>query len=267
MVPDLHHFSGRGAKDTIPLYRTADTSAPNVLPGLLKALSEALQTSVTPEDLVAYFYGTLAQPTFCRRFSEFLVARALRVPITKDPALFGKLRSLGAKLIYLHTYGERFVSSSERSGQIPPGTAKCLEAVPSGTDSYPQSFLYDAETAVLQVGSGRFAPVQREVFEFAVSGLHVVKSWLGYRVKSGRGRKSSPLNNIRPTSWTAAFTTELLDLLWVLEATVAMYPHQAKLLERVVTGECLEARDLPAVPPKLRRPPAPAKTDRLVLGQ
>ena len=38
-VPDLHHFSGRGAKDTIPLYRTADASEANVLPGLLDRLS------------------------------------------------------------------------------------------------------------------------------------------------------------------------------------------------------------------------------------
>lgn len=38
---------------------------------------------------------------------------------------------------------------------------------------------------------------------------------------------------------TGQFTTELLELLWVLEATVAEYPRQAELLERVVSAATL----------------------------
>ena len=44
-------------------------------------------------------------------------------------------------------------------------------------------------------------------------------------MKSRSGRKSSPLDEIRPAGWTAALTTELLELLWVLEATVAVQPE------------------------------------------
>ena len=40
MLPDLDHFSGRGAKDTLPLYHTADASEPNILPGLLDQLTK-----------------------------------------------------------------------------------------------------------------------------------------------------------------------------------------------------------------------------------
>ena len=267
-VPDLDHFSGRGAKDTIPLYRTADTSDPNLLPGLLDSLSKTLTTSIKPEDLVAYVYGVLAQPAFCERFSEHLVARELRVPITKDPTLFNKARRTGARLLWLHSYGERFVPSGKPAGQVQPGSSRCVAAVPSGAESYPESFRYDANSQTLRVGAGEFAPVHPEVFEFEVSGLRVVKSWLNYRMKRGVGRKSSPLNDIRPSSWTAAFTTELLELLWVLEATVRTYPEQGKLLEAIVAEDCFLAHELPPVPSEARTPPPPVRTtvDHLSLG-
>jgi Type ISP C-terminal specificity domain len=79
-----------------------------------------------------------------------------------------------------------------------------------------------------------FAPVGPEVYNFEVSGLKVVQSWLGYRMKKAKGKKSPPLDDIRPEKWTGEFTTELLELLWVLEATVARYPAQAELLAAVV---------------------------------
>ena len=84
-----------------------------------------------------------------------------------------------------------------------------------------------------------------EVWEFSVSGFQVVKSWLGYRMREGTGRRSSPLDEIRPTRWTAQFTRELLELLWVLEGTVERQPALAELLEAVVAGACYGAEELP----------------------
>jgi hypothetical protein len=71
------------------------------------------------------------------------------------------------------------------------------------------------------------------VYNFQVSGLKVVQSWLGYRMKRPKGKESSPLDDIRPEKWTGQFTRELLELLWILEATIAKYPTQAKLLTAV----------------------------------
>jgi hypothetical protein len=42
-------------------------------------------------------------------------------------------------------------------------------------------------------------------------------------------------DDILPERWTEPFTTELLELLWILEATIAEYPRQAKLLTEVAT--------------------------------
>ena len=254
-IPDLHYFSGRGAKDAIPLYRTADASRANLLPGLLEMLGAAYQRAVTPEDFLAYVYGVLAQPAYTARFYGQLETVELRAPITKDAALFEQVRAVGARLLWLHSYGERFVSEGEQPGRVPSGKARCTQAVPGDADGYPDSFTYDDTTRTLHVGSGEFAPVAPDIYEFEVSGLKVVQSWLSYRMKSGAGRKSSPLDDIRPARWTSAFTTELLELLWVLEATVANYPEQEAFLKAVIEGDCFQADDLPSVPDDMRKPP------------
>jgi hypothetical protein len=255
-IPDLDHFRGSyGAKAAIPLYRNADATEANTLPGLLDALGGAFKRRVTPEDFLAYVYGALAQPAFTSRYAKELETRELRVPITKDAALFGKVRDAGARLLWLHTFGERFVPRGKRIGQVPRGAAKCTKPVPGDKDGYPSSFSYHEATRTLRIGGGEFRPVAPGVFAFEVSGLKVVHSWLKYRMKKGAGRKSSPLDGIRPEQWPGQFTTELLELLWVLEATVAEYIEQAKLLEAVLAGRCFNAAELPPAPAEARQPP------------
>lgn len=232
-IPDLDHFSGRGAKDIVPLYRDGHDRQPNVLPGLLDGLAKAYKRKVTPEDFLAYVYGLLAQPAFTERYAEELATRELRVPMTGDAALFVQVRDVGARLLWLHTYGQRFVPKGRHRGQIPQGETRCTEPVPGDTANYPDKYEYNDATRTLHVGRGEFAPVLAEVYNFEVSGLKVVQSWLGYRMKSPKGKKSSPLDDIRPEKWTGQFTTELLELLWILEATIAEYPAQAKLLTAV----------------------------------
>ena len=256
LIPDLHHFPGGSGKSIVPLYRTADASEGNVLSGLLDKLSRAYGRQVTAEDFLAYVYGVLAQPAFTARFAEELETRDLRVPLTKDAALFEHVRTAGARLLWLHTYGERFVPEGERRGQVQRGVARCTKAVPGDADGYPEAFRYNDETQTLRVGTGEFAPVVPAVYRFEISGLKVVQSWLGYRMKKGAGKRSSPLDAIRPSRWPGQFTTELLELLWVLEATLDGYPEQARLLDAVIEGPCFQADDLPPVPADMRKPPS-----------
>ena len=256
LIPDLHHFSGRGAKDIIPLYRNVAATQPNILPGLLEMLGMAYKRELLPEDFLAYVYGGLAQPAFTKLYWKQLETRELRVPITREGSLFEKVRDIGARLLWLHTCAERFVPKGKLRGQVPSGAAKCVKAVPGDNDRYPESFEYNDLTQTLHVGDGEFRPVEPNVYEFEVSGLKVVQKWLNYRMKEPtHTKKSSPLDDIRPVCWTSKFTTELLELLWVLEATVAGYPEQAKLLEAVVSGPCFRADELPPVPEEMRKPP------------
>jgi hypothetical protein len=233
-ITDLDHFRGSyGAKAVIPLFRDGEGKEPNVLPGLLDKLGKAYGQAVMPEDFLAYVYGGLAHPGFTERYAAELGTRQLRVPITKDAALFKQVRDVGARLLWLHTYGERYVPRGHHRGQVPKGQARCTKPVPGDAADYPEKFEYNEATKTLHVGSGEFAPVAQEVYNFEVSGLKVVHSWLGYRMKKPKGKKSSPLDEIRPEKWTGEFTTELLELLWILEATIGEYPKQAKLLAAV----------------------------------
>lgn len=256
LIPDLHHFrSSYGAKSAVPLYRTADAREANILPGLLALLGRAYGRTVTPEDFLAYVYGLLAQPAVSRRYAKELETCEVRLPLTKEGSIFEQVCTAGARLLWLHTYGERFVPKGKRRGQVPPGAAKCVTSVPSTPAGYPESFEYDEVKRTLRVGGGEFRPVSREVFEFDVSGLKVVQAWLNYRMKRGAGKKSSDLDDIHPERWTAQFTTELLELLWVLEATLAGYADQEKLLEAVIGGPCFQAAELPPVPDHTREAP------------
>ena len=125
----------------------------------------------------------------------------------------------------------------------------------------PEGFEYAESRRTLRVGAGEFGPVRPEVWEFSVSGFQVVNSWPSYRMLEGAGRRSSPLDEIRPTLWTAQFTHELLQLLWVLEGTVGRQPELAELLEAVVEGASFAADELPEPEAWEQRAPRVGRAD------
>lgn len=255
-VPDLHHFRGSfGGKDIIPLWRDAAATEPNVTTGLLELLGETYGRQVSPEDLFAYAYGILSSPAYVERFSEDLAEPGPRLPLTKDRELFRATAALGHRLVFLHTYGERFVPEGETAGRLPRGRARCVKAIPESPDRYPEEFDYDDARKSLRVGEGEIAPVEPAAWSFSVSGFEVVRSWLAYRMKDGAGKKSSPLDEIRPERWTAEMTEELLRLLWIVEATVEMFPALEENLDRVIGGELFQASELPKPSDLERQPP------------
>lgn len=248
-VPDLHHFSGRGGKDVIPLWRDAVALQPNLADGLLDVVSEQYGESVSPEDLFAYAYAVLGSPSYTELFWDELSISAPRLPVTKDKALFRRAVELGRWLIGLHTYGERF------GGSVPRGKARIEKAIPETREGYPEDYSHDEENQTLKVGEGEIRPVSREIYNYNVSGLEVVKSWLGYRKKDPTGRRSSPLDGVRPETWTRDMTRELQQLLWVLEATVEKEPELAALLEEIIASEVFTADELPEPAEEERKPP------------
>ena len=252
-LPDLHYFCGRGAKDVIPLWRDIAANQPNVTKGLLEALSAAHKTPVSAEKLFEYTYGILAQPTYVQRFWDELELPPPRLPITKDAELFQRVAEHGMRLVYLHTYGERFGGPRD-DGSVPQGKARCAKAV--SLEQYPKDFSYHPDTRVLFVGDGEFSPVGPDVWEYSVSGLQVVKSWLDRRKLERSGRKSSPLDEIRPERWE--FTEELLELLWVLEATLALQPEGAALLDEVCSSKLFTKDELPVPSDEERQAPKSA---------
>ena len=175
-----------------------------------------------------------------------------RLPITKDPDLFRLVVNHGSKLLYLHTYANRFAGPTD-DRSVPQGSARCIKAVSSNI--YPAAHSYDAASETINVGDGQFAPVSDAVYNYRVSGFQVVKSWLDMRKPRKKGRITSPLDEIRPERWT--FTNELLELLWVLEHTLNLEPTGASLLKRVIESECFTEDELPQPLGEERLPPSP----------
>ncbi len=253
-VPDLHHFSGRGGKDVIPLYRNAEATQPNITHDLLPTLVRELGTEVSAEDFLCYVYAILASPFYVERFSEELLEPGPRIPITKDPNLFRHAVELGRELLRLHTFGERFVPVGQMRGKVPQGRARCVRGVPTTREGYPEEFSHESTPQLLHIGAGEFSPISDAVWNFSISRLSVLQSWLNYRMKSGAGRQSSPLDKIRPEQWTASMTQELLELIWVLEATVEMFPQAEELLNRVLETSTFQVSELPQPTEEERRP-------------
>ncbi len=244
-IPDQHYFRGSfGGKDVIPLYRDSKGKDANITIGLLEVLGTEYGEPVTAEDVAAYVYGILGGQTYSKKFWNELSTPGPRIPITKEAKLFFSTRNLGRKLIWLHTYGERFNYKSIDK-DMPVGTAQCISSVPDEPEKYPESFEYVGADLEIHVGDGRFGPVSSEVWNYEVSGLKVLQSWLAYRMKNRAGKTSSPLDFIRPQFWPSSLTEEFLELLWVVERTIAMEPVLAQLLEKVVSSPCFVESELP----------------------
>ena len=259
-VPDLHYFCGRGGKDILPLYRDADCQAPNVTQGLLATLATEISIPLpTPEDLAAYIYAMLATPHYQQRFAVELGTAGPRVPITARADLWQEAVTIGRRLIWLHTYAERFRDPADGRGpQVPKvkglGWSVQVHTMPDSGDQ----IRYEPETSQLHVGDGVITGVRSDVWTFSVSGMQVVAKWLGYRTRRGAGRAASspnPLDKERPTKWVDEWNDELLDLLRVLTLTVEGWPGQAALIDRICEGPLLAASELPAPTPESRKPP------------
>ena len=248
-VPDLHHCRGSyGAKDVMPFHRDPFGEEPNITPGLLATLSDRFAVEISAEDLLAYVYALGGTSAFSERFIDELAeaARPIHMPITAVPDLFQQAAELGRDLLWWHTWGERF--SPKGPARLPAGRAKQVRPV----EGMPDDYDYNSESQTLTVGTGAFASVSEEAWNFEVSGLRVLRSWLGYRMKNRKGKKSSPLDDIRPTRWTQ--TNELLLLLSIIEHTIELTPKAADLLDQIVQGPLIPAKDLPTPTPANRKP-------------
>src|SRR5690606_2622533 len=82
------------------------------------------------------------------------------------------------------------------------------------------------------------------VWQYAVGGRNVVKSWFDYRKAKPAGRRGSPLDDIHVDSWEPDWTSEFIDLLTVLTRLVDLEPAQAELLAAVRHHELLTRADL-----------------------
>jgi hypothetical protein len=243
----------------LPLWGNAAASEPNIPPHVLAALSSALGMPVSAPDLFAYIAAIAAHPAYVARFAAHLVQPGLRIPLTIDAALFAEAAKLGRRVIWLHTFGERFVDPAEGrpagAPRLPAADRPTIPedgAIPTDPEAMPDAIRHAAATRRLHVGQGHVDNVAPAVWAYEVSGKQVLTQWFSYRGRDrsrpmiGDRRKPSPLGDIQPPGWLPEYTAELLNVLNVLGGLVALEAAQADLLERICNGPTLPASALQA---------------------
>ncbi len=277
LVPDLHHYNGRGGR-AFPLWRDSAATDPNMPPALLRMLAKKYKTLVMPEDLFAYLAGVAAHPAYTARFQPNLVQPGLRIPLTARANLFAEAVELGRRVIWLHTFGERYADpkAGRPAGvpRLPKGKAPRIPkegAIPTAEDAMPDEIAHDATRRRLLVGAGHVDNVPPEVWAYEVSGKRVLSQWFSYRKRNrerpiiGDRRSPSTLGDIQPEGWLAEYTTELLNVLHVLGLLVELEPAAAKLLERIGSGPLITVAELSSAD-AFRPPPKPRTTSGFLAG-
>lgn len=250
IIPDLHHYAGRGGR-VFALWKDAAATDSNIAPQVLAELSKAYGAEVDPVDVFAYVAGLLANPAYTERFREDLVRPGLRVPLTADAALFAEAAKLGREVIWLHSFGERMAEGRPSGApRLPEGERSTIPregAIPATAEGFPDSIDYDATRRRLLIGTGFIDNVPPAVWAYEVSGKQVLRQWFSYRKKNrerpqiGDRRPPSPLGEIQPDHWLPEYTSELLNVLNVLGMLVQLEPKQADLLKRICDGPLIPA--------------------------
>ena len=267
-VPDLHYFCGRGGKDILPLYRDQAGNEPNLTRGFAKALADHL--SIAPpsvEDVAAYVYALLSSPAFHARFSDELRTPGLRLPVTASKDLWAKAVSEGHYLIWLHTYAQRFRDQAQKRGPFVPILENIGWEYPvTSMPVEPSSIAYDPQQKTLTVGDGKITGVRNSVWAYSVSGMPVLRKWLGYRTVKGSGKAASSknaLDKIRPQKWPDEWNDELLDLIRILTITIDKQPAIYRLVNDICEGKLLTMENFPQ--PKQSEREVPEETDAPLL--
>lgn len=275
LVPDLHHYNGRGGR-VFPLWRDEKATIPNLPPALLGFLVGKYGSKVGAEDLVSYIAAVAAHPAFTVRFHDDLSTPGLKVPLTANGETFREAAELGRRIIWLHTFGERMTDPKKgRPAQPPRLPAAGMPQIPAAGEipqtasKMPDTISYDADKKRVLIGQGYVDHVEPGVWSYNVSGKQVLLHWFSYRKASrerpmmGDRRDPSPLGNIQPDYWLAEYTTELINLLNVLGLLVDLEPRQAEILEKICSGPLISADELASTGALATPSKAKAKTAKM----
>ena len=230
---------------------------PNIKPALLSHLAKIFAQPVKAEDVMAYLAAVMAHPAFTERFKTDLVQPGLRVPLTAEAKLFAEAVALGSEVIWLHTYGERFVDAAAGRPKGPPRLPKestpfipAAGEIPSVPAPLPDTMDYDPATRRLKIGKGYIENVTAEMWAYEVSGMNVLRQWFSYRrrdrtrpisataARRRRSTRSSRIIGCRNTPGTWSTFSHVLGRVIELE------PRQAELLERICAGKLRKADEL-----------------------
>ena len=257
LIPDLHSYKGSFGGRVHPLWPDRAATQPNIKPALLAHLAKVFAQPVKAEDVMAYLAAVMAHPAFTARFKADLVRPGLRVPLTADAKLFAEAVALGSEVIWLHTYGERFVDAAAGRPKGPPRLPKesapsipAKGAIPGARSRCPTPWITTRQRAgsrsaraLSRTSRRRCGPMKSPASRCYGIGSAIAAA-IARRPIIGDRRPPSPLDKIQPDHWLPEYTSDLLDLLHVLGRLIALEPRQADLLERICAGKLRKADEL-----------------------
>ena len=243
LIPDMDSFKGSEGGRALPMLHP--DGQPNVAPGLLKALSRHFGREVTAEELTAYIAGISAHPGYVEAFDEELHYSGNRVPLTVDVELWDKAVEIGQFIIWLHTFGDRGHAPNNAQTLFDVESTLPLPTYDTAVGvGMPEDVTYDEKTQTIHLGKGTWSNVSPAVWSYTVGGNSTIKSWVGYRRKKPKGRKSSPLDDIITTSWPTQWSRKFHELLVTLTHLVQLEDEQKELLGQIIAGEQLTKDEL-----------------------
>jgi hypothetical protein len=246
LLPDTHHFNGRGGQ-IMPVLHPDGTE--NVPPRLLTYLADQLNIDqITAHDLAAYTIAIAGHANFTKQFTDQLLTPGVRIPLTRDRQLWLDGVTLGAKLLWVSTYGA-FYSAPDRgrpAGNVTYslGDSRRVMYQQAVGQAVPAEIKYNEMTKTVHLGHGEFGPVPVEVWDYDVGGMQIVKKWFGYRKSQPNRKRTSPLDDLHVDTWPAEWSTELVELLSALRRLIELEPAQQDLLTRITAGQLISTSDL-----------------------
>ncbi len=118
----------------------------------------------------------------------------------------------------------------------------------------PGSVTYHQATRELRFGTGVIAPVPKEVWDYSIGSMNVIRKWFDYRLARSRhagpssapDTRRSPLDETRATEWGPRFADDLINLLNAIGTLVELEPAQALLLDAILQAPLITVSDLEA---------------------
>lgn len=198
-IPDKHSHHGRGGI-VFPLWRDKEATDANADEATVNRLSEKYGQPVSGEEVWHYCAGLLCTEAYPERWGDPM-GDTLKphIPFPDSHQDFEALVAIGRRLVEV-AKGVNL----DRSG------VSCTVAVdPSKLPDFTDR-CYRSDDNALRFGGGEFDGVTPDIWNHQISGYRTLPRWIKARSSTPGGRKSSPLDDIYPTTWD--FTRDLIEV-------------------------------------------------------
>ena len=196
-------------------FKSAFLTALSEALGLPQSASFGLPEGVSPEEILAYIYAILYNPTYRERYYEFLKYDFPRIPLSQDFEQFQTLATLGQRLVDTHLLKD--VSRVDEGGNSSVSRAQ-LAPTGRGTPAL-HRFEGEGDGVVSRVryvdgqiwinASQYFTNVPVGVWEYEVGSYQVCEKWL--RDRRGESLSRADLQWYRAILVAVAETLAVMD--------------------------------------------------------